>query len=186
MNLSDLGRVKQSGVVLIVVLIMLGVFSVIVVSMLSGSNINFKIAGNQQYRQEAKFAARNAIESYISNPANFALPIPTVNSYIASDFDGDGVSDMTATVLPPDCLRTRPIQIAELDITDEDDAQCFGSGLSQNAGVLTDSGGAATGNSWCSKMSWDVEAQVADGVTGAAIEMHQGVFLRAIIGTTCL
>ena len=40
-------KAKQRGIVLIVVLIMLAIFTVIVVSMLTGSNINFKIAGNQ-------------------------------------------------------------------------------------------------------------------------------------------
>lgn len=179
-------RAQQRGVVLIVVLIMLGVFSVIVVSMLSGSNINFRIAGNQQYRLEAKYAARNAVEAYIGNPANFALPIPTETSYTGSDFDGDGVDDMVAAVAPPECLRALPILFSELDVADPDDAQCFGSASGQNTGILLDAGTKPGGGSWCTRMSWNVTAQVADERTAAALEMHQGVYLRAIIGTSCL
>ncbi|WP_373081914.1 hypothetical protein [Zhongshania sp.] len=176
----------QRGVVLIVVLIMLGVFSVIVVSMIGGSNINFKIAGNQQYRMEAKLAARNGVESYISNPANFALPLPTSNAYVNSDFNGDGVADMVAVVAPPECLRAVPILQAELDVTDPQDAQCVGSAQQSNSGLFYASGSSPTGNSWCSKMTWDVGAAVNDTKTGVALAMHQGVYLRAIIGTTCL
>ncbi len=177
---------NQHGVVLIVVLIMLGVFSVIVVSMIGGSNINFKIAGNQQYRMEAKMAARNGVESYISNPANFALPLPTSNAYVNSDFNGDGVADMVAVVAPPDCLRAVPILQSELDVTDPHDAQCVGSAQQSNSGIFYAAGSSGTGNSWCSKMTWDVGAKVNDAKTGVDLAMHQGVYLRAIIGTTCL
>ena len=85
---------RQSGLVLIVVLVMLGIFSIIIVSMLSGSNINFKIAGNQQYHIESKNAASNAIESFVSNPANFAIPLPDGNTEFGSDFNGDGSDEV--------------------------------------------------------------------------------------------
>lgn len=176
---------RQSGVVLIVVLIMLAVFSVIVFSMVSGSNINFKIAGNQQYRMEAKSAARNGIEAYISNPANFELPLPQNNAIQGSDFNGDGVDEMSAIIPPPDCLRAKPIKMAELDVANPADAQCLGTAQSSNPGILSD-GGNASGNSWCTKMTWDVRANVSDNTTGAGVTMHQGVYLRAIIGTPCL
>ncbi|GAA4103565.1 pilus assembly PilX N-terminal domain-containing protein [Zhongshania borealis] len=177
---------QQRGVVLIVVLIMLGVFSVIVVSMIGGSNINFKIAGNQQYRMEAKMAARNGVESYISNPANFALPLPTSDAFVNSDFNGDGVADMIAVVAPPDCLRAVPILQSALDVADPHDAQCLGSAQQNNSGLFHASGASSAGNSWCSKMTWDVGARVSDAKTGVDVAMHQGVYLRAIIGTTCL
>lgn len=177
---------RQSGVVLIVVLIMLAVFSVIVFSMVSGSNINFKIAGNQQYRMEAKSAARNGIEAYISNPANFAQPLPDADANIGSDFNGDGVDEMTAVVPPPDCLRTSAIKQAELDVADPVDAQCLGTTQDANPGLLTEGGSSSKGNSWCTKMTWNVRANVTDSNTSASIEMNQGVYVRAIIGTPCL
>lgn len=177
---------RQSGVVLIVVLIMLAVFSVIVFSMVSGSNINFKIAGNQQYRMEAKSAARNGIEAYISNPANFELPLPEDNAIQGSDFNGDGVDEMSAIIPPPDCLRAKPIKMAELDVAKPVDAQCLGTAQSSNSGLLSDGSSSGNGNSWCTKMTWDVRAYVSDNTTGAGVTMHQGVYLRAIIGTPCL
>ncbi len=176
---------SQSGVVLIVALVMLGIFSVIVVSMLRGSNINFKIAGNQQYHLEAKHAASNAIEAFLSNPANFAIPLPDEDTEFSHDFNGDGKVDMVAVVAPPTCLNTTPIKQPELDVSDPSDAQCLGSGQLGGGGVLSDDGAAAQGNSWCTKMNWDVVASVGDAKTDSRIEMHQGVYLREVIGTPC-
>lgn len=176
---------NQRGVVLIVVLIMLGVFSVIVASMLTSSNINFKIAGNQQYRAEAKFAASNALETYISNPANFSLPLPTTNSNIQSDFDGDGVTDMVAVVPPPTCLRIAPVLRSELSYPK--DKECIRTAQDIDPNIFRDDEGTATvTNSGCVKMTWDVQANVADNLTGTNLEMHQGVYVRAALGTTCI
>lgn len=177
---------RQSGLVLIVVLVMLGIFSIIIVSMLSGSNINFKIAGNQQYHIESKNAASNAIESFVSNPANFAIPLPDENTEFGSDFNGDGSDDMVAVVAPPTCLSTDPIKQVELDVADPADAQCLGTGKSNTSGVLTDDDVALQGNSWCTKMRWDIAATVGDAKTESRLQMHQGVYLREVIGTPCL
>lgn len=176
----------QRGLVLIVVLVMLGIFSVIVVSMLGGSNINFRIAGNQQYHIESKSAARHAIESFISNPANFAIPLPAGNTEFSNDFNGDGKTDLVAVVAPPSCLSTDPIKQVELDVSDPADAQCLGTGKGVAGGVLTDDGAALQGNSWCTKMRWDIAANVSDGKTGSHLAMHQGIYLREVIGTPCL
>lgn len=175
---------RQQGAVLIVVLVMLGILTVIVAAMVNTSNINFRIAGNQQYRAEARLAAQNGIETYISNEANFTIPLPTAAIPIATDLDGDGVDDFVASVSPPVCLRSIPIKLTELNVTKVDDASCYGSGAAQESGLLSDA--AATGNSWCSKMMWDVQSTVDDtAVTGASIEVHQGVYLRALLGTPC-
>ncbi len=176
----------QSGAVLLVALVMLGIFSIIVVSMLGGSNINFKIAGNQQYHVEAKSAASNAIEAFVSNSANFAIPLPDKNTLFDNDFNGDGKVDMVAVVAPPLCLNTAPIKQRELDVADPADAQCLGTGQGSSGGVLTDDSAALQGNSWCTKMSWDIAATVGDANTASRVEMHQGVYLREVIGTPCL
>lgn len=176
----------ESGVVLIVVLVMLGILTAIVATLVNTSSINFRIAGNQQYRQEAQMAAQGAIETYISNPANFKIPLPTANSAIGLDLDGDGTEEYSAVVPPPACLRSIPIKLTELDVTSADDAPCYGTGAVQNSGILG-SGGAATGSSWCSKMMWDVASSVDDSATtNVKVEVHQGIYLRALIGTPCL
>lgn len=174
----------QQGAVLVVVLVMLGILTVIVAAMVSTSNINFRIAGNQQYRAEAQLSAQNAIESYISNEANFLIPVPTSPLDIATDLDGDGANEFVATVQPPVCLRSIPIKTIELKVDRGDDASCYRSGALQESGLLSDT--IASGDSWCSRMMWDVQATVDDSaVTGAAIEVHQGVYLRTLLGTPC-
>ncbi|MBB5188030.1 MAG: Tfp pilus assembly protein PilX [Zhongshania aliphaticivorans] len=175
---------SQAGVVLIVVLIMLGVFSIIVVSMLSGSNINFKIAGNQQFRFEARTAAKAALESYISNSANFAIPVPEINATYSFDLNGNGNDDITANVLPPKCLRSLPIKLLALKTSNPKDDQCWKSGQKPETGIFTDE--VLSGNSDCSEITWDVQAEVKDAVTSAEITMHQGLYLRANVGTNCI
>lgn len=177
------GGGDQRGVVLIVVLIMLGVFSVIVMSMLGGSNINFKIAGNHQFRFEAKSAAQASIEAYISNPANFTIPLPEIDAIFSFDLDGNGTNDLSATVAPPVCLRSMPVKLAALDASDPGDDSCWKSGQSMESGVFGDS--ITNGNSDCAEISWDVKASVKDTSTDAAVVMHQGIYLRANVGTTC-
>lgn len=178
------GFANQQGAVLVVVLVMLGILTIIVAAMVSTSNINFRIAGNQQYRAEARLSAQNAIEAYISNKANFEDPLPTAAIDIPTDLDGDGVDEFVAVVPPPVCLRSIPIKLTELLVGRQDDASCYGSGAVQESGLLSDQ--QTSGNSWCSKMMWDVQSTVDDSaVTGAAVEVHQGVYLRALLGTPC-
>ncbi len=176
---------RERGATLVIVLVMVGIFMIIVTSLVSSSSINFKIAGNQQYRVEAKLAARNGMEAYISNPANFALPLPVNAEEIGTDFNGDGVDDMIASVAPPDCTKSTIIKVPELDVSNPNEAQCLGSGSMASTGIFGGSGGVTSGNSWCSRMNWDVASTVADGATGAGIEMHQGIYLLAIVGTSC-
>lgn len=186
---------SQRGAVLIIVLVMVGIFMIIVTSLVSSSNINFRIAGNQQNRMEAKITARNAMETYLSNPANFSLPLPTSAQLIGTDFDGDddpstdaddiNTMDMWASVAPPRCTRSTTIAVSELDISKPDEAQCIGSASGQNTGIIGASGPITSGNSWCSRMNWEVASTVDDQSTGAKLAMYQGVYMLAVVGTSC-
>lgn len=184
------GRSSERGAVLVIVLVMVGIFMIIVTSLISSSTINFKIAANQQYYMEAKLAAKNALEGYMSNPANFKIPLPTVNSVFTYNFDGktdgngDDVVDMSATVSPPSCTAAKAISQLDLDLTKPEDAQCAGS-IQSNQGIIGASGAAANTDSWCSNMNWEVAASVDDAATGVQLDMTQGVSTRAIIGTPC-
>ena len=185
MNYRNLNCPRRSrGIILLLVLVLLGILMIIVATLVSSSNVNFRIAGNQQYRLESRVAAQNAIESYISNSANFSLPLPTASSSIGIDLDGNGVNEYTAVVPPATCVRSQPIKNSELDISNADDQPCYGSGSMQNSGVLSSSSG-GSGNSWCSKMMWDVRSTVSDAATSANITLHQGIYLRALLGTPC-
>lgn len=182
---------KSRGAILIIVLVMVGIFMVIVTGMVATSNINFRIAGNQQYQLEAKTAARNSIEAFISNGANFALPLLTSATVFTFNLDGDvdasgnDIDDISASIAPPVCTRSEPIGVNELDPSSADDVQCLGSGAGQNTGIISSGGVSGSGDSWCSRMNWEVESVVDDVNTGAAVSMNQGLFMRAIIGTPC-
>ncbi len=181
---------KQTGAVLVIVLVMVGIFMVIVTSLVTSSSISFRIAGNQQYRMEAKIAARNAIEGYISNPANFSLPLPQGNTVYEFNFSGkkdtsgNPVSEMSAVVMPPVCSRASPIGVNELDTSKKSDVQCIGSSRT-TPGIIGASGPKGNSDSWCARMNWEVDAEVADVATGAEMEMSQGLSTRAVIGTPC-
>lgn len=177
------GRNRQQGAVLIIVLVMVGIFMIIVTSLVSSSNINFRIAGNQQYRMEAKAAARNAVEDYISNSANFKLPLLPNDLVYSFDFDGDGVDDISASVAPPVCTKAEVVSIGELVLSNPDDFQCRLD--PPKSGIIRSGGPSGNDNSLCARMNWDVGAEVADASTGAAIEMHQGIYMMAIVGTPC-
>ncbi|WP_372750234.1 pilus assembly protein [Litorivivens sp.] len=180
----------QRGAVLVIVLIMVGIFMVIVTSLVASSSINFRIAGNQQYRMEAKSAAKNALEAYVSNPANFGPSPPTAAKTYEFNFNGDTdssgnpVIDMRATVPPPVCATSKPIPQSELDLDDPDDAQCAGSVVSTQ-GMIGASGSVGAGASWCSNVKWQISAEVDDAATGVALAMVQGISMRATTGTPC-
>lgn len=189
-------KTSERGAVLIIVLVMVGIFMIIVTSLVGSSNINLRIAGNQQNRMEAKVTARNAMEIYLSNPANFSLPLPTTVQKIGTDFNGDddpsteaddiNTMDMWADIPPPVCTRSTRIAIADLDVSQPDQAQCIGSGSGQNTGIIGETGPATSGNSWCTRMNWEVRATVDDvAATGANIDMYQGVYMLAVVGTSC-
>lgn len=184
MNLATRSASQQRGAILVIVLIMVGVFMIIVTSLVASSNINFRIAGNQQYRMEAKVAARNAIEAYLSESANFSLPLPNADQLLGVDFDGDGVNDMTAIVPPASCTKAKTIQVSELDPTVKADVACLG-GKKDHRGIIGSSGAVGGGDSWCSRMNWEVISTVDDIATGASVAMVQGVYTRAVVGTPC-
>ena len=176
----------QHGAVLIIVLVMVGIFMIIVTSLVGSSNINFRIAGNQQYRMEAKIAARHGLETYLSNDANFELPLPNADVPVGIDFDGDNVDDLVAVLPPAVCTKAETIKVSELNPTVQADAQCLGSGAGQQSGIIGGTGsGSTAGNSWCSRMNWQVSAAVNDDATGASVNMFQGIFMRAVVGTPC-
>lgn len=181
-------RSSHSGAVLVIVLIMVGIFMIIVTSLVATSNINFRIAGNQQYRMEAKVAARNALEAYLSNDANFISP-PLASITYPFNFNGDtqngeDVYDMSATVAPAVCTLSQPISQVLLVLTDPDDAQCAG-GVQKNQGIIGASGPASSSASWCSNMNWQVTSAVDDQATNVALAMIQGIAVRAATGTPC-
>lgn len=177
---------RHNGMILIVVLVLLGVFTLIVAALVRTSNINFRIVGNQQYRQEASLAAQNGIETYLSNPANFSSPLPALQ-HLSMDLDGDGTTEYTADVPAATCISVKQLdQQNDLDIANPNDADCFGTSSVENSGVISDNG-AGSNTSICSNVTWDVAASVNDtATTGTKVTVHQGIAKRqATVSTYC-
>lgn len=172
---------RQQGVTLLISLIMLVVLTLFVLAMVNTSIVNLRIVGNQQFRIEGRSAAQLGIEYMISK--NFTSPLPTGNTNVAVDINGDGTSDYNAVVAVPQCINAKAIKLAELDITNAVDKPCFTSGASHQSGLLP--GGTTGGDSLCSNTQWELASSVNDTFSKAKVTIHQGVGIRVGLGTNC-
>ena len=100
----------QRGAVLLVSLILLVLITLFVLAAMNFTNVQTRIAGNLQVRNEMKAAAQQAIEDVIS--ANFTLnPADAIRFF---DVNGDGVDDYKITVSHT-CVSSVTIPIDDLD-----------------------------------------------------------------------
>jgi hypothetical protein len=160
---------RQRGATLLVALIMLVVLTLFVVSAISSSNTNLRIAGNMQIQNESAAAAQQAIEQVISS---IAFTTSTTAQNIPVDVNNDGTAEYTVTVQPV-CLSSVPIRNSELDPNNPSDLSCMGSGFGQPI-------------SMCYKQQWDIQATVRDSHGASVAEpQHQGVFVRVPADTAC-
>jgi len=174
-------RTRQRGAVLVVALVMLVLLTLFVLSILNMSNVNLRVAGNNQARNQALAAAQQAIE-YVSS---FNFTTAPAASTVNVDINGDGTNDFAVAVDKPVCMNSVPIKTTELDIGIPADVACFASSASTTSGILP---AATGGNSLCSNTQWDLRATVQDsGSSGSQTNatVHQGVGVRVPIGTTC-
>lgn len=171
----------QRGFVLVSALIFLVILTLLVVSAIRVGNSSLRIAGNMQQKEEAVAAAHQATEQVIS--VNFtADPIAqTINI----DVNKDGTTDYVVTIPAQTCTSTKALLATDLNHALPADAPCLPSGTASNTGLLQDGSPLPTGQSWCNQQKWEVEAQVANAVTGAAVRTHTGVSLRTVVGTDC-
>ncbi len=97
----------QTGISLLVGLVMLAVLTLLVVSAVRMSNSNLKIVGNQQARDEITAAAQQAIEQVMSSASNFYTPVAQTFNI---DANNDGTPDYTVQTTAPICLQTVPVE----------------------------------------------------------------------------
>jgi Tfp pilus assembly protein PilX len=170
---------QQRGATLVIAMIMLVLLTLFVLSAVSMNNMNFKVMGNEQWRNEALAAGQQAIEQVASTDFPSAPAAKTINV----DVNGDGTNDYTVAVAKPVCQNTIPIKLVELDVRLAADIPCFGSGVSPAPGLPI--GGA--GNSLCANTQWDITATATDSSSnsGTSVTVHQGIGQRVPIGTTC-
>ena len=162
-------RSSQRGVTLFVALVLLVMVTLLAVSSFRVSNTNLKVIASMQGKGEAVAAAQAAIEKVLSTPA-FAMEPQLVGATpIPVDLSGAGKNEYTVTLNPiPRCLKARPTNPAELDITKPEDRPCFGTALVGQAQLATS----------CAETIWEVTAVTKDTVTGAETLVRQGVSMR--------
>ena len=169
----------QRGATLTIAMIMLVLLTLFVLAAINMSNINLRIMGNEQVRNEAIAAAQEGIEQVVSTnfPAN-----PPAPQTVTVDINGAGAT-YSVSIPTPVCQNSVPIKLVELDATSTLDQPCFGSAASSSAGVV---GATGTGDSFCAATQWDVNGTATDNSGAkATVTLHQGVGQRVPIGTTC-
>ncbi|OZA22020.1 MAG: hypothetical protein B7X93_13230 [Hydrogenophilales bacterium 17-61-9] len=140
----------QRGATLIVGLIMLVLLTLVVTSAFMLSASNLKAVGNMQFRNEAIAAASKAIEQVLGSPFTNAPGAEDINV----DIDNNGSIDYVVNIAKPECVR----------------ATVAAPGASSSLAL---SMAMSTSSHW--NTVWDVVAVVNDAVSGASVQMRQGV-----------
>jgi Tfp pilus assembly protein PilX len=182
MHCSIRRRGAQSGAVMLVSLILLVLITLFVIAGLNFTNVQSRIAGNLQVRNELKTANQQAIEQVISVDFTKNTNIDP----ILFDVNGDSTPDYTVKVTPS-CVSSVTIPIDDLDVTKTEDAVCTLTGAVQNSGIAIATPGNA---SLCANAIWDVKATGQDASaatfkTGASVVTHQGIGVRTVVGSGC-
>jgi hypothetical protein len=97
-------RSRQSGAAMVIGLIMLILLTLMVVSAINSGSVGLKVAGNVQAQDEARAAAQQAIEQFVSSYSNF-YPAPLAKAATGYDINNDGTADYSVTVAAPVCKR---------------------------------------------------------------------------------
>lgn len=176
---------KQSGVVLVVGLVMLVLLTLMAVAAFKFGKSNFVVVSNQQTRVEATKAAEQVIEQIVAN-TDIALDAganlfgttfagATATNQVPLDVNGDGTPDYTVTIEPPQCVRRIPIMLSTLHVDKPNDSGCMRSEDQASKGIE----GAASGESLCSEVVWDLRAEARDRFSGdIAVTVVQGLGQR--------
>ena len=170
----------QSGMTLVVALVMLVVLTLLVVSAIRFGNINLRIAGNAQSEAEATSAAQVAVETMV-NKINAAANISSLTSQTMSVSTGGGT--YTVSVTKPGCIFNKPINNSDLDPTKTSDQACFETTDTEK--LVTSGNTLTTAPTACKDQQWDVQASVDDSKSGAKTSMLQGVSVRVGAEVQC-
>ncbi|WP_342616221.1 pilus assembly PilX N-terminal domain-containing protein [Rhodoferax sp. GW822-FHT02A01] len=173
---------KQTGITLVVGLIMLIIMSLLAIAVYHMSSSQTLVVSNAQHTNEAKDAAQAAIETVINSGA-FAASTSTAPTVVNVDMTGSGNSPIKVTVAKPICLETVPIPAATVnaaylsDIKANNTVDSAWAGCLQNPPGSGSSGvsGVNVGLSTCDNSIWDVTAEAQDAATGTDVTISQGV-----------
>ena len=172
---SMAGRRRQRGISLALGLIMLILMTLLAISAFQASNVNLRLAGNMQVRQESQAAAQTAIEQVLSTPAFVDPTTPPAPVTVALNNASYTVNFTPA----PACKSVVDIPSEDLDPANPTDFVCIPSGALPGAssGIFT-AGGPPSPPSYCSNTRWAVIANVADANSGGNTTLEQGVAVR--------
>ena len=173
----------QSGITLVMSLIMLVVLTLLVVSAIRFGNINLKIAGNAQTEVEATAAAQVGIEKMLG-VVNAADKVDLVPAQPNLNVSTGGVT-YKVNVAKPACVFSKNIPTSSplLDSKKAGDRLCF-EDVDKDAGVGPD-GRPLPKRTACKDQQWDIAATLVDDPTGAKVNMLQGVSLRVGAEVEC-
>lgn len=174
-------RHNQTGITLVVSLIMLIVLTLLVVSAVRFGNINLKISGNAQTEAEAMAATQVAIEKTLEQvvaankiDAVLGQPLLAVST---------GGATYTVAVAKPVCILSNAIKNSELDPSKTADLACFGSDDPDK--LVGADGKLVASPTSCKSQQWDIAASMTDINSGAGVNMLQGVTLRVGAEVQC-
>ncbi|MGZ5886988.1 MAG: PilX N-terminal domain-containing pilus assembly protein [Ramlibacter sp.] len=167
-------RSAQSGLTLVIALVMLVVLTLLVVSAIRFGNINLKITGNVQSETEASAAAQVAVESTLKQMVA-STNISAITAQPALSVSTGGQT-YTVAVLKPTCVFSKNVPTTDLDPSKAADQVCFEGSDSDK--LITASGALSAAPSACKDQQWDVTASVADANSGASVTMLQGAAVR--------
>jgi hypothetical protein len=164
----------QSGVTLIVSLVMLIVLTLLVVSAIRFGNINLRIAGNSQTQAEASAAAQVAVERIVLAAAANTINLSSLARQTTPVSTG-GIS-YPVTVERPQCILTQNVDPTTLNPDIKKDRDCFGE---QDGDPQEQADGTNTRTqAACKDQQWDISAAVGDGSSGTSVTILQGVSTR--------
>ena len=165
---------RQSGITLVVSLIMLIVLTLLVVSAVRFGNINLKIAGNAQTEAESTAATQVAVEQTLTQvlAATDTNLVPAQDALMVST----GGATYTVKVDKPTCLLAKNVKNIDLDPTKNDDLRCYGN-VDGEAQMGAD-GKLLAPMTACKSQQWDIAATTTDSVSGAKVSILQGVSQR--------
>lgn len=145
---------SQRGATLLITLILLVMITLFVTSMIQLSSTNLKVVGNMQSQRALESSAQQAVEGSISSITFFNDAIGSTGQWPSGTTSvNQTVNGYTVAIARPTCIRS-----------------------------TTATGYSATSNISPEDTNWEIASSATDSVTGAQINMVQGVKMRLPAG----
>ena len=169
---------RQRGMVMLVAVVLMLAVTLMIMAASNLTQNNLKVVKNMESREQVRYATIAAIEEAISSnrftasPDNIFTVSYGVNNQLSFDTDRDGVrrtdgTDIMVRVDPPECVMVSPLKNSELrPYQFPAEATCY-----LPLAVF----------SLCADSVWEFRAEGTDAVTGAKVEVRQGVSITTTI-----